>query len=204
VERDYGILDLLERSGVIDRQLIETTAHGGANQIKTLISTSAARLGDPIVADPDRLGLALNVLKGSYEYTVVDAPRVTMQNAAVLARASLRTYVLMQLTVKDIGAARRIVTGLAAAGITAESIIVLINRYRKRGGPITLEETQRVLGQVKLECLSNDFPAATEAINMGKPLAEASSRSSLRRDIQRLAEAMIESRKLVDSTRTGR
>jgi pilus assembly protein CpaE len=204
VDGDYGILDLLGRGGVIDRQLVETTTLAGVDQVKALISTSTARLGDPVAADADRLGMAVKVFKDCFGHTVVDAPRVPLKTAAVLARASARTYVLLQLTIKDIGAARRMINGLAAAGIPAESIVALVNRYRKRGSAITLEETQRVLGETRLECLSNDYPAASEAINMGKPLAQAAGRSGLRRDIQKLAEAMVQSRKQDVSPRTGR
>jgi pilus assembly protein CpaE len=190
VEGEYGIFDLLGRSGSIDSQLIQSTALTHSEQIHALISASRDRLGDPISLDPERLGEAVDACKGTYDWTVIDAPRISTAAAAELARRSAVTLLLLQLTVKDIRAARRMLSGLIDRGVPAQSIRVFATRYRRRGQLIEPDEAKKALGlpvDHVLGLLSNDFSAVTEAINLGKPLAATAPRSDFRRDLQKLA-----------------
>jgi Flp pilus assembly CpaE family ATPase len=190
VEGEYGVFDLLGRTGSIDSQLIQSTALTHSDSLHALISAPRDRLGDPVTIDPDRLGDAVDACKRTYDWTVIDAPRVSAAAAAELARRSAVTLLLLQLTVKDIRAARRLLSGLMDRNVPAQSIRVFATRYRRRGQLIEPDEAKKALGMAvdhSLGLLSNDFHAVTEAINLGKPLAVTAPRSDFRRDLQKLA-----------------
>jgi MinD-like ATPase involved in chromosome partitioning or flagellar assembly len=52
---------------------------------------------------------------------------------------------------------------------------------------ITFDEAKRALGGFELGVLPNDFPAAAQSLNLGKPLSQCAPKSELRREIQQLA-----------------
>jgi hypothetical protein len=57
-------------------------------------------------------------------------------------------------------------------------------RYSRRGTRITLDEARQALGGFELATLPNDYPSASEALNLGKPLAQVAPRSELRHHAQ--------------------
>lgn len=194
INAEYGAMDLLGRPGPIDSQLIISTAQEYSDQIHALLSTSVGRLGDAVHLDAHRLALVADACRKTYSWTVFDAPRLAVPAAAELAKRSSAILVLLQMTVKDLRIARRLLDGLAEHGIARSEVKLIANRYRKRGTMIRIEEARQALGLLEneeLSTLANDFVATTEAVNFGKPLCHAAPRSDFRRDIQRLATGIV-------------
>jgi pilus assembly protein CpaE len=195
-EGEYGLFDVLGRGGMIDSQLIQSTALSHSESMHVLISAPRDRLGEPVAIDPQRLGVAVDACKAAYRWTVIDAPRIPISAAAELARHSAMTLLLLQLSVKDIRAARRMLMALSEHHVPAGSVRVIATRYRRRSKMIDVEEARQALalpGGQQLGLLSNDFYATAEAINLGKSLAEAAPRSDFRRELQKLAAGIAAS-----------
>jgi pilus assembly protein CpaE len=194
VDTEYGIVDLLARSGPIDSQLIETASVPFGERMRVLVATAASRLGEAASFDPARLSAAVSACAGTEPVTVIDAPRVPIAAAQELVRDSDAALLLMQLTVKDVRTARRMLAHLApgagTGGEPAGSVIPIVSRYAKRGAMITLAEARQALGNIELQTLSNDWTAAAQSLNLGKPLAQTAARSDLRRDVQQLASRL--------------
>ncbi len=190
LDGEYGVVDLLHRAGHIDSQLIQSTALASGANLHAMLSTPKRSLGQAAAFDPIRIGEFADACKGAYKWSVIDAPRVSLDVAAALASRSHVVLVPMQLMIKDIQVARQILSGLTERGVSTGRVMVLATRYRKRGSAITLEEAARAIGLSEsqpLTTLSNDFAAVTEAANLGKPLMAVSPRSDYRRDVQKLA-----------------
>jgi Flp pilus assembly CpaE family ATPase len=192
VDTEYGIVDLLARSGPIDNQLIETASLPFGERMRVLVATAAARLGEAGPFDPARLSAAVSACAGAGPVTVIDAPRLPIVAAQELVRDSDATLLLMQLSVKDVRTARRMLAHLMPAGGPSApgaggSVIPIVSRYAKRGTMITLAEAKQALGNIELRTLCNDWTAASQSLNLGKPLAQTAAKSELRREIQQLA-----------------
>jgi pilus assembly protein CpaE len=184
VEAPYGVIDLQDRVGPLDPELISTTWVPYQDKINVLLSASSARLdGGGSYA---RLADTVAACALACPLVVVDAPRMHYPVAAELARASAVNLLVMQLTVKDVKSARHFLNSMRALGLPIEQFTLLINRYRRRGS-LELEEARRALGGVKIECLSNDFTSIGESINLGQPLAQVAPRSPVRKELQQLA-----------------
>ncbi len=194
LEGQYGLADVLVSRSRIDRHLITSTAVPYSEQLQVLLSPVSIDPANPAQLVYPHLGDALHACKRAYRFTVVDAPRVAMDVAVSLADGSQVTLIVFQLAVKDIRAARSTVRILTERGIPAARIVPLVNRYRKRRSTVTLEEARAAMGGVPLRCVHNDFRRASRAIDYGQPLAQAAPRSVLRRDLSRLAAALIEAR----------
>jgi pilus assembly protein CpaE len=204
VDTEYGIVDLLARNGPIDSQLIETASLPFGDRMRVLVATAASRLGEAGVFEPARLAAAVSACASTGPVTVIDAPRVPIAAAQELVRNSDATLLLMQLSVKDVRTARRMLAhvspggeasgagagGGGGAGGATGSVIPIISRYAKRGAMITLAEAKQALGNIELQTLCNDWTAASQSLNLGKPLAQTAARSELRREIQQLASRL--------------
>lgn len=186
---DFGIADVLAKQNRIDAELITTTAVAHDSSINVLLSPASTSFSRPLPLEYEQLGSVLQACRQAYRYTVVDAPRIPMDAAALIAERSRLTLIVLQLTVKDVRVARNMMTALGERGVPPERVLPLVNRYRKgRKGrrTITLQEAQKALG-VKPFLVSNDFKRAVRAFNFGQLLSRSAKRSALRKDLRNLA-----------------
>jgi Flp pilus assembly CpaE family ATPase len=192
VSSRYGVADVLARNGDIDPQLIRSTALVYSKGLHVLVSPATVDLASPAPLDYLRLPDVIEVCKRAYQSTVIDAPRVSIQVAKELVGASDMTLIALQMTVKDIGMARAMMGALNGQGISSGLVKPLVNRYRKRGSMITLEEAEKALGGISLRCVGNDYRSAIKGLNYGRPLAQAAPRSALHRGLRQLAAEVFE------------
>ena len=183
----YGIADVLIRNNSIDPALISSSALSYSDGLHVLISPASVDLTMPRPLQYENLPGALEACRQVYGHTIIDAPRVSIDVAAALAKASAITLIVFQLQVKDIRLVRAIVSALEQHGVPTETILPLANRYRKRNPMISLAEGREALGGMAIEYISNDYRSALRGVNYGQPLAQAAPRSSLRKDLRRLA-----------------
>jgi pilus assembly protein CpaE len=207
VDADYGVYDLLDRDGPIDAQLVTSTSVAQPGQPAALLSVPRSRLGQDVRnPDPRRVGQLLDACKTGHAWTFVDAARVSTPVAVALAAQSDVTVLVMQLILKDIRVAHSMLQSLTRSGMQAGSVQLVINRYRRRGAFIGLEEAREAMkleASAEFLCLSNDYQAACGAINLGKPLAQFAPRSEFRRDLQKLARRIIAARPASATTSAG-
>ena len=184
----YGIAEVLGHEGGIDAQLINTTAVRHSENLHALLSPASINFAEVKPLQTGKLAAALSACKQGYKYTVIDAPRVSMDVAATLAEASDVTLIVLQPTVKDIRVAKAMITALIERGIPRNRIRPILNRSRTRRQMISFDEAQKALGGVSLERLRNDYSNAIRGSNYGRLLSQAAPRSALRRDVAHLAE----------------
>ena len=188
LQGEYGICDITKKDeSRIDAELISSTAVSHSKGLQVLLSPASIDFLDPGVVRGERLGRVLKACSEAYKYTLIDAPRVPMDIAAELAGASDQTLIVLQLTVKDIRHCRLLLSALARRSVPEARIMLLVNRYRKGRQVITLKDVEKVLGNISLKCLSNDFTNALRGINYGDLLSKAAPRSTLRKELVSLA-----------------
>lgn len=183
----YGIAEVLEHEGPIDKNLIATSATEYKDNFDFL--GTRPHLDDTNFKsfNEERLRQALEACKHGYKYIVVDAPRGAKQVSEVLASMSNLILVVFQTTVKDIKTAKLLIEELKRIGIKLQKIVPVANRFRRRGPTVPLEETKKVLGQETLQRIRNDFKNVTNSINVADLLSECAPRSGIRKDFQHLA-----------------
>ena len=186
----FGVADVLAHDGCIDPQLINSTTVRHAKNLDVLLSPVSVDFSSVDTLRYENLNMMLAACKQSHTYTVIDAPRISMDIAATLAAASELTLIVLQPTVKDLRLTKAMLAALTDRGIAGDCIMPIVNRYRKRGQMISFEDAQGVLDGVNLGRLRNDYTSAIRGINYGKPLAHAAPRSLLRRDLVDLAHHM--------------
>jgi pilus assembly protein CpaE len=193
VEGRYGLTDVLADPARLDAQLISSTAVPYSNRLHVLIGPASVPLPQTPTVEHPYLDTAMGLCKRAYQYTVIDAPRVPIDLAARLARASQVTLIVFQVSVKDIRIARTMRAGLLERGVSPDRIVLLANRYRKRHSMIDAKEVQTALGGVGFERIRDDFRSAIRSLNYGRPLSQVAPRSTMRRDLRRFATNLYNS-----------
>jgi len=183
----YGIGHVLGRSGSIDRHLIESTAATYCEGFDVLISPATAEADAGVTLQYDHLLATLEACRESYEYVIVDAPRIPREVMMDLASVSRLSLIVLQLTVRDVAFAGATISFLADQGIPRERILPLANRVRRRGPLLRLEDSRHAMGVPAVEPIRSDWAKAVRSINRGQPLSNVATRSGLRRDYRRLA-----------------
>jgi pilus assembly protein CpaE len=191
LQGQYGVVDVLSARGVIDSQLVSSTATVYSDHLQVLLSPASVNFSHPQSASYDKLDQMLAACRQGYRYTVFDAPRVSMDVAGALARSSSLTLIVFELAVVDIRCARSIVTALTDRGVPFDSIVAVANRYRKRNPMLGFEDAQKAIGNIEVLRVSNDYESAMRSLNFGKPLSQVAPRSAMRKDIQSLVETIV-------------
>lgn len=192
LEGRYGIGDVMAFSGRVDSQLIDSTALRYSNDLRVLLSPCSVDFHEPKPLRDGKLKEIFAACRESFNFTLIDAPRVSMEMATKLTDESDETYLVLQLTVKDIRLAKSMLAALLRRGVATDQIKLLANRHRKQRQLVGLKEAREALGDVALGHLSNDFTSAIQSFNYGEPLAKTAPRSTLRRELVKLAGQFAE------------
>jgi pilus assembly protein CpaE len=190
IKSEYGIADVLARTGLIDKHLIQSSAFGYMDNYHVLPSPAGIQSPKARSLHLDNLPRALEACREVYRYTVIDAPRLSKSDGVKLAGLSDIVLVVFQLTVKDVHFARSMVLSLTESGITSEKIMSLANRVRKRGPFVRLEDGKKAVGLKSFYTIRSDFRRAMKSVNSALPLARVVQKSGLHNDYKKLAAAI--------------
>lgn len=190
VKGEYGLADLLNRDQPPDKDLVRSTAIERGKWVDLLISPATVNFRDPAPLYFDGIDGILRVVRSGYPNTVLDATSLPFEASSLLADRSNASVVLLELTVKDLHNTRLMLDALRGEG--ARSPVYLVaNRVQGAGKPITLREAAETLEfDGDIYALPDDPRCATDGLNAGLPLAEASGKSKLRKQIEAFAVSL--------------
>ena len=187
IKSEFGIADVLARKGLVDQHLIQSSAYGYMDNFHILPSPVSIESPKAKLLQFDNLPRALEACREVYQYTVIDAPRMSESDVVKLAGLSDIVLVVFQLTVKDVNIARSIVLSLRKSGIPDDKIISLANRVKTRGPLVRLEDGKKAVGVKSCIAIRSDWRKAMKSVNNAKPLAQVVQKSGLRNDFRKLA-----------------
>jgi pilus assembly protein CpaE len=185
---DYDLATVLIDETRIDGELIKSSSAMVDQRLYVLLSPGAALSRHAARPRMDHLPRLLAASKDVFDYTVIDAPRLALDESAQVASASSLVIVPFQLSVVGIRATKNMIHALVESGVPADHIMPIASRHRRRRVMIGLDEAARALGRPGMGFLTNDFKASLASVNLGQPLAVGAKRSKIRRDIERLAQ----------------
>jgi len=187
IKSEFGIVDVLARKGLIDKHLIQSSAYPYMNNYHVLPSPASTQSPKHKILQFENLPRVLEACREVYQYTVIDAPRMSESDVAKLAGLSDILLIVFQLTVKDLNFARSMVLSLTKTGISDNKIMSLVNRYKKRSPLVRLEDGKKALGLKSCHVIRSDWRKAIKSVNRAKPLAQVIQKSGLRNDFKKLA-----------------
>lgn len=182
----YTLGDLFEYAGQLDRQIVQTAITAVGPYLRVLCAPRNW-LGKETI-DLGRAEELITILQGMEHLTVIDAP-CTYDDVhfGTLLRSDF-CVLMAEQDVPSIRALGQIIAKLYAEGVTADQIIVVINRFNAGDQKVPREDIEPVIQHPINHQIGNDYQAARRAIDHGQLLKVANPDSRLRRDIVRLAE----------------
>lgn len=187
IKSQYGIEDVINRKGLIDKHLIQSSAYNYTDNFHVLVSPASIDSQKEKLLEYKNFPRVLEACRQLYGYTVIDAPRMSESTMNKLAGLSDIVVIVFQLTVKDVNFARSLVLSLTKSGIASKKIMLLANRVKKRGPLVRLEDSIKVIGLNSCQVIRSDWSKAMKSVNHGQPLVQSARGSGLRKDFQKLA-----------------
>ncbi len=139
----------------------------GVHLMASMIETSPAEWN----ANVTNVAKMIELLSKSYQQIVIDLPRyIDPIMTSVLERADT-IFLVVQQGLADIHYAKQFFARLEFFSIPTEKVRVLVNRFETRN-PVSYQDMQSSLPNVKIHCIPNDYKRVSESINHGIPLAE--------------------------------
>jgi pilus assembly protein CpaE len=192
LEGKYGIANILERAGGIDRHLVESSVIPYQEGLDVLLSPAAAAADREKPMNYDNLLHTLDACRESHRYVVLDAPRLPHRALIDLASVTRVAVIVLKLTVRDVAYAKRLIALLIEQGMAADRILVVANQAKKRGGLLNAVEVRDALGGQPLFRVRSDWRKALKSVSRGQPLAQFARLSGLRRDLRLVAKRVRE------------
>ncbi len=188
LQPNFTIADLCDTPEQLDPRMIE----------KAVIKHST---GIEVLARPHQFGQAEQItaahaagvvssLQECYDFVVIDGPMRYDPGGRVVLEMSDIVLLVLQLIVPSVRNADRVLQELGRQGFNMDRLKLVVNRVAKDNGSLEVEQVEATLNQKMYACISDDWQAASTAINMGEPLCMAAARSKVRQDIEALAKRL--------------
>lgn len=146
-------------------------------------------LAEAGLVKPEHLDTLLSVAASHYDYVVLDLGRSLDALSLKALDKSETIYLVIQLTLPFLRDCKRLIQALASLGYSRDKISLVVNRYEK-GGDITIQDAEQVLGQKISKIVPNSYRAVAASVNQGVPLLKLAPRDPVAKALTELAETV--------------
>jgi pilus assembly protein CpaE len=189
----YSLADVAKREGALDEIWLRTALQLHPSGVRLLAAPPHAE--DAELISSDRVAEAIAIARDLSDWTLLDLARdfdeVTLRGLEVADEILLVTT----LDIPSLHRSRCVLSLLERLALPLEHIRLVVNRAG-RANQVGEREVFEFIGRGSDARLPNDFDAAQETANYGRPLAEAAPRSALVPAFERLAAQLHEWRGL--------
>jgi pilus assembly protein CpaE len=138
---------------------------------------------------PEHLDTLLSVAASHYDYVILDLGRSLDALSLRALDKSETIFLVIQLTLPFIRDCKRLIHALTSLGYSQEKLSLVVNRHEK-GGDITVQDAERVLGQKIAKIIPNSYRAVAASVNQGVPLLKLAPRDPVGKTLAELAETI--------------
>jgi pilus assembly protein CpaE len=181
-----GIVEVLEYTDQLDAVALKAYMVNHESGVHVL-ATTLNNVALPREIDIGRLNRLLTTLQSTFDHTVVDLPRqIDLPTTTVLERAD-HVVITTQQGLSHLRDTKRLYGILHdEVGIDRERLLVVVNRYDAKAA-ITLDDIRKMLQDIPIELVPNDYKRVSENINLGIPLYSQSRSAPISKAVVQLA-----------------
>ena len=188
LQPNFTVADLCDTPEQLDPRMIEKAVVKHATGVEVLARPHQFAQAEQISAA--HAASVVSALQEFYDFVVIDGPMRFDSGGRVVLEMSDIVLLVLQLIVPSVRNADRIVQELGRQGFNLDRLKLVVNRTGHNNGSLEVEQVEATLNQKMYACISDDWQAASTAINMGEPLCMAAARSKARQDIEALARRL--------------
>jgi pilus assembly protein CpaE len=186
VQPSMGIMEVLEYTDQLDSVALQAYMGSHESGVQVLAST----LNNLVLQreiDIDRLNRLLSTMQSTYDHVIVDLPRqIDLPTTTTLERAD-HIVIVTQQSLTHLRDAKRLYGILKnEMGIDKRRILAVVNRYDAKS-TIKLEDVRKMLRDITIETIPNDYKRVTDNVNLGIPLYKQSHSAPITKAVIQLA-----------------
>ena len=148
---------------------------------------------------PESVQKTLELLQASFDYVVVDSGHTLDDITLAPLRLKPDLFLVSTLTLPAMRNTRRLLDIFTHCGYAAGQINIIVNRYKSKNKELSLHDAEDVLQQKAFWLLPNDYFAAVEAINKGKPISSTARKAEITRSFKNLASVLTNDKDIKSS-----
>jgi pilus assembly protein CpaE len=155
------------------------------------ILPSPAYLNGHIRPTPDTISRLLNLMKGMFDYVIIDGGQSTDDTVLRVVELSDTLLLITILSLPCLANSNKLISSFVELGyLHKNQIKVVVNRYMKKS-EISLNDAKAGIGEDLFWIIPNDYQTTMSAINKGKPLSKIAPKTEINKSVERLAEAFV-------------
>lgn len=184
IEPAHTIADVSQNVLRLDAELLSSAMIKHVSGIYILGPPSSPEEAEIIT--PDGIKRIFDLMRGMFDYIVVDANRSFDQIAMIALGLSENVFVITQLDLASLKNAKRFVDICLSMGFDKSRFRLVINRYDKNAD-ISLDEAEAVLKQKVTWLIPSDYATVVSSINQGKSFICTANNSKLTKSFNEMA-----------------
>jgi pilus assembly protein CpaE len=187
VESPHDVLEIAQSWWRLDGAVLSqaaATKHAGMALFVRRADSQAAKL------DGDAVRNTLRMFRRHYPLTVVDLGSLEDSGASLAATSADLVLVVMKLDVLSLRAARTLAADLERAGVEADRVRFLVNRYGEPG-QLAWNRAQKLLGRKLFDLVPSAPGPVNRGLNDGKPAVRRQTFSRFTGAVERLATRLM-------------
>lgn len=189
VDPKYSITDVIDSLSDLDEVSLNAlvTKHSSGLDILTFKQDNHNDNFDKLA----QLGQLLPKLRAVYPYVYVDLSTGVDRNFSPVLNQASKVFIAIQQSLVSLRNTTRILKSLTFDyGVSRDHVELIVNRFDKKQ-QIKLSDVEKAFPHKKLYVIPNDFKAAIDSANLGKPFVVAKHRSPMTKGIVQLTQRLL-------------
>jgi len=189
-----SIIDAIGGTSV-DAEVLKRVVVRHESGIDLLLGPPSPESAELVSAEQHHLLRVVQVLKGMYDYVIVDLDNHLDDHQLDIVGMADRLVVVMTADLSCLKNVRMVLETMSSLGVPDERLVLVLNRSNAFTG-ISTKSVESVLKRSVAQQIGNDYRSAISALNSGTPFMVSRPDSALSRGVMELA-------RLVDQDITG-
>jgi pilus assembly protein CpaE len=192
IEPTHTFADIMSDPSRLDETFVTSTLSRHASGLYFL--PSAERMEEMSELTLESLDRSLELLQSLFDYVILDSGHMLDDIAMTTLNRPSTLLLVSTLMLPVVRHTKRLVTFLSELNFPAESIKMIVNRYKSKY-EISLRDFEDSLQQKPFCIIPNDYVTVSTSINKGKALSSIHKRAKITKSIKKIAIAFSEEKK---------
>jgi len=190
IKSSYHWGEIAKNVGRLDSTFLENALPKHPSGVQILSSPSYLNGHPPVT--PEIMDRLLTTMRRTYDYTIVDGGQSLASPALKAIEMADRVFLITLLSLPCLRNTNNLLKSLASVGVAqTDQVRLVINRFMKKAD-ITIKEAEESLHNKIFWSIPNDYKTTMSAINRGKPLHEISPRADITKNLEALADSVLQ------------
>lgn len=193
LDRKEAVYEILSDTASMDSSAFMAALQSYNDKIHVL--TAPAEMLPLDIATPDDISAVLEVARANFDFVVIDMPTTVCAWTETVLDAAQVYFAPIELDMRSAQNVMRMIRALKSEDLPYEKLRFALNRSPKFTDLSGKARVKRMAEGLDIDIelmLANGAKQVSDSADHGQPLAEFAPKNPLRRDIQKLAQSLLE------------